>query len=199
MPRAPICLYPTILSLCQLALIPTSYPQRSTALGRIKIDIWVVTIITDLKIWAYWFPGQGEAHEGLGYMDNTSGSQSLLQEPLSNITHGQLVWRVYRGETTALTGQCLCYNGFESSPGSVGALRELWQHRTSHPPDTSLWMWAFWPWMTMPLWADMVSFNFEGPYPFKHQTSREETEKENSGLGSWWTRDDWLSIYWVWM
>lgn len=81
MPRAPICHYPTILSLCQLALIPTSYPQRSTALGRIQIDIWVVTIITDLMIWTYWFPGQGEAHEGLGYMDNASGSQSLLQEP----------------------------------------------------------------------------------------------------------------------
>lgn len=43
---------------------------------------------------------------------------------------------------------------------------------------------------------DMVSVYFEGPYLFKHQTSKEDIEKENSDCGLLVDQSgDWLSIY----
>lgn len=92
--RASVCLYPTILPLPPSPTC-TSYPQLNTALGRIKINIWVVTIVTDLKIWAYGFPGQREAHEGQRCMDNASSSLSLLHGPTQSQRHHSqpAVWR----------------------------------------------------------------------------------------------------------
>lgn len=54
------------------------------------------------------------------------------------------------------------------------------------------------PRMIMVLQIHMVSFYFEGPYPFKHQTSREETEKAIQIVGLGRPERDRLLIYWVW-
>lgn len=53
--------------------------------------------------------------------------------------------------------------------------------------------------MIMVLQIRMVSFYFEGPYPFKHQTSREETEKDIQIVAFGRPERDWLVIYWVWV
>lgn len=53
--------------------------------------------------------------------------------------------------------------------------------------------------MIMVLQKHVVSFYFKGPYPFKHQTSREETEKDVQIVVFGRTERDWLLIYWVWV
>lgn len=53
--------------------------------------------------------------------------------------------------------------------------------------------------MIMILQIHMVSFYFEGPYPFKHQTPREETEKDIQIVGFSRPERDQLLIYWAWM
>lgn len=141
------------------------YPL-STALGRIKINIWVVPIITDLKTGTYWFPSRREAHESLGDVDNApqqpSSPPGTASGSATSFTGSRCGGHVGEGEPPNHWAATMPQRA-RAAQGLGGS--KLWQHRTSHRPDTSWWS-SPPSSTTRTLRVNMVSFSFWRILPF---------------------------------